>query len=58
MEKALPNSALSEQEHGLDVSSVLLEFSVSVLFSEECISFADAGGSGDNTHFCPNGIQY
>lgn len=38
--------------------SVPLEFSVSALFSEDCISFADALGSVDDTHFCHNGIQY
>lgn len=48
----------SGHEHSLGGSSVPLEFPVSVLFSEDCISFADALGRVDDPHFCHNGIQY
>lgn len=58
VEKPGPNAALVRTRAQLGGSSVLLEFPVSALFSEDCISFADALGRVDDPHFCHNGIQY
>lgn len=58
MEKVLPNAALIRTSNTAYMYlSVQLGFCVSV-FSEECISFADAVQRVDDTHFCHNGIQY